>query len=132
MIGSVRPLALYAAPMTVMNAVGECVSRPVFGRSTPRGETAPPRTVIFGDTAFRASYVFTRSDSYAGAATSLPSRPNCGSQYRFRFGSFPITKSRTYGSARATFAAYVAKSDWSWSESGVVRLPWFVTERTTW
>ena len=32
----------------------------------------------------------------------------------------PITKSRTYGSTWATFAAYVAKSDWSWSESGVV------------
>ena len=27
-----------------MNAVGECVSRPVFGRSTPRGASAPPIT----------------------------------------------------------------------------------------
>ena len=31
----------------------------------------------------------------------------------------------------SAFAAYVAKSAWSWLESGVVRLPWFVMERTT-
>ena len=42
MIGSWRPLARYAAPMSRMNVVGECVSRPVFGLSTPRGASAPP------------------------------------------------------------------------------------------
>src|SRR5919204_1091110 len=73
MIGFVRPLALYAAPMSVMKAVGEWVSRPVFGRSIPRGETAPPQTTIFGETALSASYASASSASYAGAAASLPS-----------------------------------------------------------
>ena len=38
-----------------MNAVGECVSRPVPGLSTPRGASAPPKTVECGRTAFNAS-----------------------------------------------------------------------------
>ena len=35
--------------------------------------------------------------TYAGAATSSPAGPNCGSQKRFRFGSFPMMKSWTSG-----------------------------------
>jgi hypothetical protein len=44
MIGFVRPLALYAAPRSRMNCVGECVSRFRPGRSDPRGARPPPIT----------------------------------------------------------------------------------------
>jgi hypothetical protein len=47
---------------------------------------------MLGDTCFSASYVVARSSSKDCAATSSPSGPNCGSQKRLRFGSFPITK----------------------------------------
>jgi hypothetical protein len=57
MIGRSRPLALYAVPMSWMKAVGECVSRLVFGRSIPAWESVPPSTSIAGETAFSASYV---------------------------------------------------------------------------
>jgi hypothetical protein len=43
--------------MSVMKAVGECVSRPVPGRSIPRGETEPPMTKTPLSAAFIASYV---------------------------------------------------------------------------
>ena len=43
-IGLERWLALYAAPRSSMNRVGECVSRFVAGRSEPRGASAPPIT----------------------------------------------------------------------------------------
>ena len=66
--------------MSVMNAVGECVSRPVLGMSMPRGETEPPLMKIFLSTAFITSYVRASSWTYAGAATSSPFGPNCGSQ----------------------------------------------------
>ena len=39
------------------------------------------------------------------------------------FGSLPITKLRTVGSAFASAAAKAAKSAWSWSVSGVVFEP---------
>ena len=55
MIGLERWLALYAAPRSSMNLVGECVSRFVPGRSEPRGASAPPITWMCGDTAFKAS-----------------------------------------------------------------------------
>ena len=32
--------------MSLRNATGECVSRPVPGRSTPRGASAPPQTRV--------------------------------------------------------------------------------------
>jgi hypothetical protein len=63
MIGVVRPLARYAAPMSWMNVVGECVGRIVSGMSPPRGETAPPRTTILGETALSASYASASSAS---------------------------------------------------------------------
>ena len=80
MIGVVRPLARYAVPMSWMKPVGECVWRVRSGLSLPRGETAPPITVTVGATALIASYVFASRLSYAGAAASLPSALNCGSQ----------------------------------------------------
>ena len=40
-----------------MNTVGECVGRMPPATSPPRGETAPPSTVMSLDTAFTASYV---------------------------------------------------------------------------
>ena len=43
--GVSRPLAWYAAPRSRMNVVGEWVSRPVPGRSIPRGARAPPQTL---------------------------------------------------------------------------------------
>jgi len=55
MIGRVRLSARYAVPMSVMNAVGECVSRPVPGRSMPRGETEPPMMNTPLSAAFMAS-----------------------------------------------------------------------------
>jgi hypothetical protein len=106
-----------------MNAVGECVSRPVFGRSMPRGASAPPQTRTAGSAALIASYESASSDRYAGAATSSPFGPNCGSQNRFRFGSLPMITSSTSGSARTSAAAYEAKSVWSLEVNGVVREP---------
>ena len=38
-----------------MKTVGECDLLARFGSSWPRGETAPPITVIFRETAFSAS-----------------------------------------------------------------------------
>ena len=55
MIGSLRPLARYATPMSAMNTVGEWVRRGAFGLSPPRGETAPPSTFTAGSTALIAS-----------------------------------------------------------------------------
>ena len=55
MTGRVRPLARYATPSSRMKRVGECVSRPVFGLSTPRGASAPPQTRTSGAAAFSAS-----------------------------------------------------------------------------
>ena len=55
MIGFVRRLCRYAVPRSGMNVAGECVGRAAFGRSCPRGETAPPITLISGETAFSAS-----------------------------------------------------------------------------
>ena len=49
--------------MSRMKAVGEWVSRPVFGLSTPECERAPPSTSIEDETAFSASYVRARSDT---------------------------------------------------------------------
>jgi hypothetical protein len=60
---------------------------------------------------------------YAGAARSSPFGPNCGSQKRFRFGSFPMMKFVSPGTWRASDAAWAAKLAWSASLSGVVRDP---------
>ena len=57
MIGRLRFSARYAVPMSVMKAVGECVSRPVPGLSIPRGETEPPMMKTPLSAAFIASYV---------------------------------------------------------------------------
>jgi len=45
-----------------MKTVGEWVSRAVPGRSIPRGEIAPPKTLIAGLNAFSAVYVRLSSD----------------------------------------------------------------------
>ena len=76
--------------MSSRNFVGECVCRESRWLSEPRGESEPPSTWIAGETALSASYDSARSWRYAGAATFSPFGPNCGSQKRFRFGSFPI------------------------------------------
>jgi hypothetical protein len=55
MNGASRPLARYASPHSRMKRVGEIVSRPVNGLSTPRGASAPPQTVISGATSLTAS-----------------------------------------------------------------------------
>ena len=39
-----------------MKMVGECDLLAALGSSCPRGDTAPPMTVIFGETALSASY----------------------------------------------------------------------------
>jgi hypothetical protein len=61
--------------------------------------------LIAESTDFRAVYVRASSERYAGAAASDPSRLNCGSQKRFRFGSLPMMKFRTSGAPRASSAA---------------------------
>ena len=66
--------------MSWMKPVGECVGRESEGSSLPCGDNAPPSTWIFGETALSASYVSASNASYAGAAASLPSGLNCGSQ----------------------------------------------------
>ena len=38
-----------------MNAVGECVCRAAFALSWPRGESAPPITLMSGETDLSAS-----------------------------------------------------------------------------
>src|SRR6185312_16845073 len=106
--GSVRPLARYAAPRSLMNDVGECVGFAHVAQSPPRGASPPPITRIDGRTAFSASYVVTRSWRYAGAAASLPSALNCGIQNRFELGSLPTMTSLTLGSDRVIEAAYCA------------------------
>ena len=45
--GRVTGTASVTVPMSVMNAVGECVSRPVPGRSMPRGASEPPLMKMF-------------------------------------------------------------------------------------
>jgi len=55
MMGRLRFNARYAVPMSAMNAVGECVSRPVPGRSMPRGASEPPMMKTFRSAAFIAS-----------------------------------------------------------------------------
>ena len=106
-----------------MKTVGEWVSRPVPGRSIPRGDSAPPNTLTVGSTAFTAAYVRLSSERYAGAAASVPSALNCGSQKRFRFGSLPTITFCRSGTLRTRSAARPAKLAWSASESGVVLLP---------
>jgi hypothetical protein len=53
-----------------MNVCGEWVGRAPKPLSLPRGETAPPTTLMLGFSAFRKSYVVASSFSYAGAARS--------------------------------------------------------------
>ena len=50
-----------------------------------------------------------RSARYAGAAASVPSGLNCGSQKRFRFGSLPMMKFWRSGTELASSAACCAK-----------------------
>src|SRR6266571_818439 len=102
MIGRVRPLARYARPRSATKVVGECFFDMIV--SLPRGETAPPITVTEGDTALSASYVCASIASYAGAPASRPSLVYCGIQKRLRFGSLPMMKRRTVGSAVASDA----------------------------
>src|SRR3970282_2855255 len=104
-----------------MNVVGEWVGRDPAGLSAPRGERAPPTTFTPGDAALISSYVSASSARYAGAAAFDPSRANCGSQKRFRLGSFPTMTSRTAGTARTSAVAYDANSTRAASVSGVVR-----------
>src|SRR4051812_28675055 len=100
MIGRSRPEARYAAPRSLMNAVGEWVGRAPAGLSLPRADSDPPMTLIAGETCLIASYDVASRSRYAVAATSEPSVPNCGSQKRFRFGSFPTLTFLTEGMAR--------------------------------
>ena len=93
------------------------------GRSDPRGASAPPQTRRAGSTALSASYVFARSERYAGAEAFDPSGANCGSQNRFRFGSLPTMMSSKLGSATASAAAYWANCDCAIGSSGVVAEP---------
>ena len=72
MTGSARPLFRYAAPSSRRKRVGEIVSRPVFGLSTPRGASAPPQTRTSGAAAFSASYVAASRRRYAGAEAPVP------------------------------------------------------------
>ena len=83
-----------------MKVVGEWVSRPVPGRSIPRGARAPPQTRSSGSARLSASWTLISSARYAGAATSPPSASNCGIQKRFRFGSLPMITSRISGVSR--------------------------------
>src|SRR5688500_11028189 len=99
MNGVVRPLARYASPHSRMKRVGEIVSRPVLGLSTPRGASAPPQTVVSGAASLTVSYVAESKERYAPAEAPVPSRLNCGSQNRFRFGSLPTITSRKLGFA---------------------------------
>ena len=105
MIGSVRPLARYAAPRSRMNAVGECVSRIVSG---PVAAAWRERDADDGDPRDdRLERVVRPGEELRGtpgAATSEPSGLNCGSQKRFRFGSLPMMKSRRLGFACASGA----------------------------
>jgi hypothetical protein len=78
-------------------------------------------TWICGETSFSASYVFARSEVYAGADTLSPASSNCGIQKPFRFGSFATMKSRTVGSRRASAAVCSANCACSSSVSGVSR-----------
>jgi hypothetical protein len=84
------------------------VGRVEVALSSPRGESAPPITTASGRAALIASYDAARSASYAGAAASVPSALNCGSQYRLMFGSLPTMNRRTGGKPRATAAANCA------------------------
>src|SRR2546421_9307341 len=111
-----------------MNRVGECVGVDACGLSPRRGDSAPPMTVIRGETRLSASYVVARSFSYAvGATLRLPR--NCGSQKRLRLGSFPTMKRWTVGSARASDAVKAANCRRARAVRGVVRLPGWKTER---
>ena len=97
-----------------MKTVGEWVSRPVPGRSIPRGEIAPPKTVTVGSTAFSA-VVRLGEQREVGGRGGVRRRPalNCGSQKRFRFGSLPMMKFWRPGTSRASAAAWLAKLAWS-------------------
>ena len=56
-IGVVRPDALYASPMYLMNQTGEWLGFDVaFALSLPREEIAGPQTIASGRTVFSASY----------------------------------------------------------------------------
>ena len=63
MIGRVRFVARYAAPRSLMNAVGECVGRSEPGLSWPCDASAPPITFTSSETSFNASYVRASSSS---------------------------------------------------------------------
>ena len=105
MTGSARPLFRYATPSSRRKRVGEIVSRPVFGLSTPRGASAPPQTRTSGAASFSASYVVASRRRYAGAEAPVPLSANCGIQKRLRFGSLPTITSRKPGFAFAIAAA---------------------------
>ena len=53
--GSVLPLARSASPSSRMKVPGECVGRAPFGRSLPRGPSAPPQTRTSGSASSTAS-----------------------------------------------------------------------------
>ena len=53
----------------------------------------------------------------------MPSRLNCGSQKRLRFGSLPTIRSRKLGFAFTIAAVYAANSACASGVSGVVREP---------
>jgi hypothetical protein len=87
-----------------MKTVGDWVGLAPPGLSPPCGESAPPTTGSFGCTALTASYVRASSLPYAGAAASVPSGLNCGSQKRLMFGSLPTITPARFGYAPATDA----------------------------
>src|SRR3954453_18949651 len=98
MIGSVRPLARYAAPRSRRQRTGDVDGLSgAKGLSLPRGERPSPMTVIAGLTALSASYDEASSGSYEAQATGAPAAVNWGRQNWGWFGSLPTTKSATWG-----------------------------------
>src|ERR671939_1233085 len=86
-----------------MNRTGETETLSLAnGLSLPRGERPIPITLMLGSTAFSASYPAASSGSYAAPEAAVPFELNCGCQKRGWFGSFPATKTFTYGHVRAS------------------------------
>src|SRR3954447_12415120 len=98
MIGFVRPLARYAAPMSRRQRTGDVDGLfAALAMSFPRGERPTPITVMAGFTPLSASYPAASTGSYEEQASGAPPVENCGCQKRGWFGSLPTTKSVTCG-----------------------------------
>ena len=92
-----------------MNVVGEWVSRPVPGRSIPRGASAPPQTRHVGVRLLdRVVRLGEQGEVGGRGRRRSPFSSNCGIQKRFRFGSLPTITSRISGTPRTIAATYEA------------------------